>query len=236
MLASAIITEVAADLLDTSYERWTEAMLLDYLNAGESHLVYFKPTAYVVTGVYQLIAGTKQALPDGTSSYQNPSAVTLKKAIELIKITRNMGSDGLTSGASIQIVTPQDIDDMFPGWRAVAASATVLNTIFDIKDRTVFEVFPQQPTSSMGWIEAVYSAVPTELAASSESINLSAEYAEPLRNYMKYRAYSMDGATSEFASSRAQAHWNLFLTQIGRKDLLENKYKGKPYDGSNQQL
>lgn len=241
MLASTLIAEVAADIFDGDYERWDEDYHLASLNAGERQLVFFKPTAYIIAGVYQLAAGPRQSLPDGTSSYQDPAAATLLKAIELVEITRNMGTDGLTAGTAIVPVEIQDIDELYPGWRAVTAAATVQHVMFDKNDRTTFSVFPKQPSASMGWIEAVYSAVPTAIATVGGSYavdcNLSDEYAEPLKNYMKFRAYSMDAANSQYSADRALAHWNLFLMQIGRKDLVEQRYPSRRnYGNSNQQL
>lgn len=214
-------------MLDEGYDRWEEADWLDFLNSGERQLIFFKPSSYPVTGVYQLVEGTKQDLPDGTSSYQNPSASNLAQAVELIDITRNMGAAGTTPGASIHKVNPKDLDELIPDWRSATASATVLHFMFDPNDRTKFEVYPPQPSSSMGWIETVYSAIPTEIAATGNNINLRDEYVEPLKNYMKFRAFSWDAQVSQFAYQRALDAWNLFLTQIGRKDLVERRLPAK---------
>lgn len=221
VLASTLIAECAIDLLDTSYDRWSQDNWLVFLNAGERQLIYFKPTCYTVTAVYQLAAGTKQNLPDGTATYQNPSSATLKQAVELIDITRNMGADGLTAGASIRRTSLKDLDETLPAWRSATAAATTLNYVFNPEDRTKFEVYPPQPSSSRGWIEAVYSAVPTVIASAATAINLRDEYAEPLKVYMKHRAYAVDAQISQYAYQRAIDHWNQLVTLIGRKDLLE---------------
>lgn len=230
-LASVPIAEAQTDLFDPDGDRWTGTIMMNYLNAGEQQIAFFKPTAYVVTGVYQLVAGTKQSLPDGSASFQDPSANTLEQAVELVRFSRNMGSDGATAGDSIYTVNPVDMDELSPGWRSVTAAATVVNVIFNPDDRTVFDVYPAQPSSSMGWIEAKYSAVPTALTAGTDSLNLNDEYLEPLKVYMKFRAYSLDAANSQFARAQAVAFWNLFLSLIGRKDLVEQQYRGAP-DGS----
>lgn len=88
--ASAIFTECDGVLLDDSKVRWTDAEKLRYLNAGQRQIVIFKPDAYVVNDVYRLVQGTKQRVPDGTTSFLNPSGSTLKEAIQLVKLTRNI--------------------------------------------------------------------------------------------------------------------------------------------------
>ena len=224
MEANTLITECAADLFDPDYDRWraTEDWLV-YLNAGQRQVVFFKPTAKTITAVYQLVAGIKQTLPDGTSSYQDPASQTLAEAVELIDIKRNMGSDGTTPGASIFPVNPKDLDDTVPDWRSATEAATVLNFMFDPNQRTRFEVYPPQPSSGMGWVEVIYSAIPAELPNVNTDISLKTEYAEPLKNYMKYRAFAVDAQNSRYAHERALDHYNLFLTQIGRKDLIERR-------------
>jgi len=240
MYASQLIGEVAADLFDTGYDRWDEDYHLSSLNSAERQLVFLKPTSYVITAVYRLVAGPAQSLPDGSGSYLSPTGVTHPAAIELVGITRNMGTDGLVAGASIHPVDPKDMDELCPGWRAVTAVATVQNYMFNKDDRTVFDVYPKQPSASMGWIEVVYSAVPPEIASVGGSydvdINLPDEYTEPLKQYMKYRAYDMDAGVSEYSADRALAHLNHFLTQIGRKDLVEQRYPRRKHGNTDQQL
>ena len=235
--ASALMDEVARDLLDEATDdtdrRWPKTELLQFLNAGERQLVFLLPTAYVYTNSYRLVEGTKQSLPDGTASYQDPDGATLPQAVELVGITRNMGSDGETDGTAILRVEKETLDNMLPGWHTATASATVDHYTFDPKDRNKFFVYPPQPATgggpTQGWIEAVFSAVPPEIEAAAGpsydvNINLEDIYVEPLKHYMKFAAYAKNAATSEFDAARAVAEWNQFVTLIGRKDLTERTY------------
>jgi hypothetical protein len=243
---STLILEVSEDLHDQAlgdeYARWSQADLLKYLNAGERQIVYFKPTTYVITAVYQLAEGIPQNLPDGSTDYYGPdenpiNPTALAQAVELIKVTRNMGNDGRTEGETIYPVRPQDMEEMYPGWRSVTADATVLNYMYEPQCRTSFEVYPPVPASPSVWIEAQYSAVPAEISAPAGNydvdINLGDEYLEPIKNYMKYRAHAKDAGNSQFAKQESVAYWNLFLSQIGRKDLIEKQYRGQ-YGNGNQ--
>lgn len=225
-LASALIDIVERDLLDEDNDRWTAAEHLENLNAGERQLVYLLPTAYVVIGVYQLIAGTRQSLPDGTSNYQDPSSATLAQASDLMEVSRNMGTDGLTDGNAITPIEKEVMNQMLPGWHTETASATVEHFIPDSKDPTAFYVYPPQPSSSMGWIESVYPGIPTEIASADSNINLDDIYTEALKHYMRFAAYSKNAATSQYDATRALGEFNKFVTLIGRKDMIERDLNG----------
>jgi hypothetical protein len=226
MLVSSIISEVSTDIFDPNNVRWSESVLLNFYNSAERQIVYFKPTSYIVSGVYELVEGTKQDLPDGTNSFQDPDSNTLEQSIELIRVLRNMGTDGETVGDDVYTVTPADMDELYPGWRTATASATVQNVVYDPKIRIGFEVYPPQPSSDMGWLEIIYSGVPTAITSTGQNMNLRSEYAEPIKNYMKHRVYSLDALNSQYAASQAISYWNLFLAQIGKKELIEREYRG----------
>jgi hypothetical protein len=226
-----LILEVSEDLQDQwsgdEFSRWSSADLLKYLNDAEKVIVTYNPQSYISTAVYILVAGTKQTLPDGTSSFQSPAAVTHPKAIELIKIHRNMGITGLVAGTTITPIGPRDMDEVYPLWRSVTASATVVHYMFDKEDRTRFEVYPPQPTVSMGYIEAVYSAVPTVITTGG-NVNLGDEYLPALRAYMRYRAYSVDAQNSQGGYARSLDAWGMFLSLIGQKENQEKSNPTKP--------
>jgi len=217
VLASTLMEECASDLLDPDYDRWDEDDWLKYLNAGERQLVYLKPSSYTISTAFQLVEGIRQSIPSG--------------GIELVDITRNMGIDGLSPGASITKIDPKDMDEVFPDWRDVTASVTVIHFMFDPNDRKSFQIYPKQPAASNGYVEAIRSAVPPPIVKDGDSyavaINLDDEYAEPLKNYMKHRAHIVDAQVSQLAYQRSLDSWNLFLTQIGRKDLIESRLPAK---------
>jgi len=242
MYASVLIDEVEQDLLDDDNDRWSADEHLANLNASEKLLVYLLPTAFVTTGVYQLVAGSRQSLPDGSSSYPNPSAVDLPQAIELVNITRNMGTDGATPGNAIVPIDKEVLDQMLPNWHAYTADDEIDHCVMDPRDKNKFWVFPPQPDTGMGWVEAVYSSVPPDIEKSGESydvnINLDDIYAEPLKHCMKFKAYLKDAANSAHDAERALGEWNMFVVLIGRKDLIEKNYSSlrKYYGNSNQNV
>lgn len=217
--ASELILRVAGDLLDTDYDRWSLATHLANLNAGERQLVFFQPTSNTMAIPVKLREGTQQFLP--------------YNAIELVEVSRNLGLDGKTNGSTILPVTKKDLDELYPEWRTDPSSATVIHFMFNDQNRTLFDVYPPQPSQNRGYVEVVHSYLPQEIKKFGTTevidsyqvpINLGDEYQEPLVNYMMFAAYRKNAASSMYDAERSIAHWNLFLSQIGRKDLVEKQY------------
>jgi hypothetical protein len=229
-----IYAEAAESFLhDTDYARWSEDEHLDHINAGQRMTVFLKPDANTVNDVYQLSAGTKQSLPDGSASFVNPSAETLAAGIQLLDIIRNMGTDGATPGDGIIVVDKIVMDLSNPGWHSDTAAAAVQNYTFNDKDPKHFYVYPPQPATGMGWVEVAFSALVADVSATTGNINLGDEYRETLLYYDLFRCYMKDSAESQFAAERATYFWNLFATSLGRRDLIQkdvspNKHSPKP--------
>ncbi|MHC4417204.1 MAG: phage adaptor protein [Planctomycetota bacterium] len=226
-LASEIINDAAGLYNDIAFDRIDEESggsnahnWLDFLNNGQTQLVIYRPQANVIYAVYQLIEGTKQRIPDGTNSYQDPSSNTLAEGIQIVEITRNMGAAGTTPGNAISLIEKPTMDLLIPGWHSETGVATVENYMIDERDPFTFWVTPPQPAASQGWIETAISCVPAEVSAKENAITLSDIYYPCLLDYMLYRAYLLDSDSSQIAAQKAAAHWNLFVTAIDRKDLV----------------
>ena len=227
--ASTLFTEVDAILLDTSKVRWTDAEKLRYLNAGQRQAVILKPDVYTLSTVYKLVAGTKQSVPDGTSSFQTPAAVTIPECIQFLRLIRNMGTTGLVAGAAITPVGMDFLDSYNPNWHADTASATVKNYVFNEEDPGHFYVTPPQPSASQGYVEALLSAVPADVVAAAGpsydvAITISDVYRDILVNYILFRCYAKDAAMSPYNAARAVEFWNLFVTGLERKDLIRREF------------
>ena len=96
VLASKIMADAGNTLLDYDNTRWPDLEKFGYLNDGQRLVCLYKPDAFVVSDAYQLVKGTKQTVPDGTSSFINPSSTTLKECIRILDIIRNMISGSFT--------------------------------------------------------------------------------------------------------------------------------------------
>jgi hypothetical protein len=212
--ADALMTNAAELLFDTSYERWDRDFHLDSINEAERTAVILKPDINVVTDPFVLVAGAQQSWPSG--------------CVQPIMITRNMGDDGETPGDSITLVLKKDLDEFKPDWHSIDnADLTVIHYAFDERNPGKFWVYPAQPLASQTYIEGVYCGTPTALTDRLENINLDDVYQDMIKDYMLYRAHSMDAAHSEFSASRSLYYWNLFVTSLERKDLVERAYSPK---------
>jgi hypothetical protein len=218
VLASAILAKVDTILVDTAKTRWPDVEKLEYLNDGQRQLVLYKPDAFVINDVYKLVAGTKQSIPDGTNAFQNLTPATLQEGIALVKVVRNMGTNGTTPGAAITPIGTKFFDEYNPDWHSETQTAAVKNYFFDDSDPTRFYVTP--PNNNTGYVEVAYSAVPDSVATVETAITLRDVYQDALRDYILYRCYAKDAAFSALNYSRAVDYYNLFVTFLGRMDLV----------------
>jgi hypothetical protein len=200
ILASAIINKAEIVLQDTTNVRWSESELLGWLNDGQREIALLRPDVSNVTASVALVAGTKQALP---------STGTM-----LMKITRNMGTNGTTAGPAVRKV-PQDLlDSQRPNWHTDTATAVVQHYTFDLRTPRIYYVWP--PSLGTTQVEMVYAAPPADVAAIGNAITIDDIYANVLINYILYRAYSKDMELAGNAA-RAEAALNLFNAALGGK-------------------
>ena len=227
VLASTIFTDAGRILLDPDSARWPSTERLVYLNAGQVEIVELKPDENAINDVYKMVAGTKQSIPDGTATFQNATAQTLARGLQLVKVVRNMGLTGLAAGSVISPVDMAMMDAMDPDWHTETAAATVKNYMFDERDPRRFYVTP--PNLGTGYIEVVFSAMPAPIAVGgggsyAVAITIGDNNQQRLLDYLLYRCYSKDAALSPYNGERAVAHWNLFVQSLGRMDLVQKQY------------
>ena len=219
ILASAILSDCATILMDTTPTRWSDAEKLGYLNDGQKQAVIFKPDVWTVNDEYKLVAGTKQRMPDGSTSYVNAAAATLNEAIQLLEVVRNMGLTGTVAGPAIDRVDLKDMNAINPDWHEATASAEAQSYIYDERYPQHYYVYPPQPVAP-GYIEVIYSAVPTAVATTGKAITISDIYELTLQNYILHRCYGKDAALSLYNAGRSVYHWNMFVQSLGRMDLV----------------
>jgi hypothetical protein len=209
ILASTLIAEARNATFDTvATYRWSDAAHLAILNAGQRQAAIYKPDISVNNAAVQLVAGTKQSIPSGATA--------------LIKLTRNMGTDGSTPGRTISVEDFELFSQHNPYWHMHDASAEVRYLLFDKKDPARFYVYPPQPSSNQGYVEQVYAVPPTDIASVGAAINLDDVYYNALLDYDIYRISQNEANINPFAPARELKHWNLFVTALGRLDLLRD--------------
>lgn len=196
--AQEIIDTAETELLDTGNVTWAEVELLTFLNDGLRVIARFNPEAYILTTAFVLIAGCKQSIPIAGTG--------------LNKIYRNIGTDGSTPGRAIREVDMDLMDRVSPDWNTVTTSAVVKNYMYNNKNPTVFWVYPPQPASGFGYVEASYFAVPADIAI-GVAITISDEYANAIRNYICMRAHMKE--TEKAQLNKVQGYLAIFNADLG---------------------
>lgn len=198
--ASTIITRARNQLIDNgSVRRWSDTELLDWLSDGQRALVALAPAASNTSVTAPLVTGTKQTIPsDGHM---------------LLSIMRNNVSGGGTPGKVVRLVSREIMDNFNTNWHASTAAAVVQNYIFDPQDPTHYYVYP--PNTGLGYVDMVYSKIPTELTATSDTLTVQDVYQTALFDYVMFRAHQKD---SDFAAGQAvaQGYYQAFLGSVGQ--------------------
>lgn len=212
ILLSTILDEVRADSQDVDIDDWTEARLIAFANNVSRDIAIFKPDASVDNDSVQLAAGIKQSIPS--------------TSLGLIRLIRNMGTDGVTPGNGIVLI--QDMDyftRMNPTWPVASTSATVECYFYDKRNPNIFFVYPPQPSSGMGYVEMDNITTPTEMTETTDAIPLSDIYSEAYKAGILSYCYRLDKYIRSYPGIW-QSHYNAFLTLLGAKE--ENETATEP--------
>jgi len=174
--AKTIIDKATIQLIDLTNIRWTRAELLAWLNDGMRQIVTIQPSASSTTVSKQLVAGTRQTIPDD--------------GWLLLAIYRNMGTNGSTPGRAIRIISREILDGFNPNWNTDTATAEVRNYIYSNQDQLAFYVYP--PNTGTQYVELNYSAQPADLTSETQVIPIFDVFQSALVDYILYRACSKD--------------------------------------------
>jgi hypothetical protein len=195
------------DLLgDADRVRWTAAERIRWMNEAMGAIMTRRPQAFAVNQVIPLVAGTLQTLPAANA--------------QLLDVVRNMGANGTTPGKVIRRTDRQLLDDSDPNWHTTTASASIKHYTFDDRTPSLFYTYP--PAVAGTQVEVSYAKLPQALAenATTGSLEIGAEYLEPVVNFVCYRCHSKD---SEYAvSALAVAYYQAFESALGIKNQTES--------------
>lgn len=209
--AATILNKAATIIQDTTNVRWPLTELLGWLNDGQREVVLMKPEANAVNASVALTPSTtKQALPANGYTF--------------LRLTRNMGPDGVTPGLAIRIADREVFDAQVPTWHTDPNTAnSIKHFVFDPINPRAYYVYPQAPSTPL-FVELIYSAAPTDatmvlngdVIISSTTIGIDDVYANALVDYVLYRAYSKD---AEYAGNvqLAMGHFQAFSNSISGK-------------------
>ena len=203
--AQPIILAAQDELQDPAGIRWPATELVKHLHDGQRAIAQKRPdtTATVVTFT-PTAAGTRHTLPAAAAS--------------LIDIPRN----AVGRKRAITKVDQVLLDATVRDWQGMAPAAEVLHFMHDLREPRVFLTYP--PASTTTALELVYSAYPAATATAggaaastvTGNIDLPDEWANALRYYVLYRAWSKDaeyGGNPQLAAANLQ----LFRGELGEQ-------------------
>jgi hypothetical protein len=200
MDAQSIVDEVSKQLNDVNQTTWTLTSLFEYIDSAQQMIVSIRPDANSVIGTMQMAVGTKQTIPAA--------------AIRLLEVKRNMGSDGLTPGSSIDACDHDSLDLFNSDWHSASGVAAVDNFAYDEKTPKNFYVDP--PSDGTGHIEISYSQSPTVITDVGNTLDLDDIYKNAIIQWCMFRAYSIE-VDSRSSQNRAAVHEQSFYQMMGRK-------------------
>ena len=189
LTAASVINRVRTQLIDEGTSpRWTDTELLRYLSDAERTIASIDPTSTRTTASVLLAEGSRQALPSGGQ--------------KLISIDCNMGTAGATPGKAVRITTRELMDDFDINWQGASKSSVIKNFMFDPMDEESYYVYP--PSNALGYVRIIYSILPTELTATTDSLTVGDVYVPALTDFVLYRAHLKD---SDFSAGSRQADY-----------------------------
>lgn len=199
MLASEIISRAQTLLQDAAGTRWTSSELLKWISDGQRVVALVRPDSCATHLALVLAAGTRQVLPAG--------------GLRLLDVVRNLSESGVI-GRSVRMVDRETLDAQDPNWHKAVSTGSIYNFAYDDRDPLNFYVYP--PALPGKKLEIIYVKSPDDVINTTDPISLSDIYAEPLLNYVMFRAYSKDaeyGANAQLATG----YYQVFSSLLGIK-------------------
>lgn len=210
---------------DSANYRWTDAELIDYLNAGMRQIVVLLPEANTVETIED--TGTsrvaRQALPAG--------------GIKFIRVARNYADDGTTPQGTVRFVEKDTLDTYDPDWEydsTIKADGANFFEHFchDSREPKIYYLYPP-PAADNKRYAAVYAAVPTAVTAVGNTFPLDDEYINAAIQYLVYRALTKESRQTLPDDYRKEL-WQNFLMALGlQRDALSESgtESNRPPDG-----
>lgn len=211
MTAKDILDRVSEQLNDVDRVRWTEKMLLHYLTDAMRQTVLHRPDAAAVVKVVHLTPGqSRQEIPEGT--------------VMLLKAVRNTNAGGTKFGRPLTLTTREAMDACWP-IAADAYSNEIFQYAFVQQTPQYYWVYPMPGNNAH--LELECSADIADVESLDEVLALANVWAEPLREYVLYRAFSVNAA-SQTDGARAQSHLQQFYLLLDNQKAA--RLLGNPYN------
>jgi hypothetical protein len=195
---------------DTTGIRWPDEEWLGWYNDAQREIAMLKASAFTKVASVPMVAGTKQTLP--------------ADAISFVEYIRWLGADGNTPGRSARKVERRMLDSGIPNWHTATPAAQPQHIVHEPLAPKTFYNYP--PLSAAGFAEVLYIASPPEVTSLSQVMPLDDIYANPILDYLLYRAYLKDSEDVGNAE-RSLLHRKAFESTLGMKAAVEQSVQTK---------
>lgn len=223
---SSVVLEVSTQANDQGavpYTRWTQAMLVQYLNDALIQIGIYRPDAFSQTFDTALVAGAQQSLPAGFS---------FLKSVDSNAAASNCPGSPITE-ANLDILRAFFKKPCLP--QGGDAFYRVVSYAYDQKNPQIFYVSPPVPDDNVG-TEVTMTAVgeaqtyTTADITANTVIQMDQKYRNAIVAWMLYKVYEID---TESVSSRQTKLDNLdiFWKTLGINYKQESLYRSGYYLG-----
>lgn len=210
----SVITEVRRIIHDESAPfRWSDAELIDYVNAGDRQTVSLLPEANTIETIEDTLTSrvARQSLPAG--------------GIKFIKVARNYADGGTTPQGVVRFVEKDALDTYEPTWEYVSIKTDGANYFehfcHDDREPAVYYLYPA-PAADNKRVAVVYSAIPALMAAVGDTLPLDDKYINPLVQYTIYRALTKESRET-LPDAFRQDLWQNYLVSLGIQEQAQEK-------------
>jgi len=166
--------------------RWSNDELIRWINDSRMAIITRKPSACSKIVTVALAAGSHQTIPSN--------------GVQLLDIICNMGMDGASPGRSIRRTDRQNLDDDDLYWQSATQKVEISQFTYD--DRTPKDYFVSPPAKAGTQIKISHAAIPDQVNAPEDSLDVGLEVMDAVVNYVAFRAKSKD---AEYANAAEAA-------------------------------
>ncbi len=169
ILASAIISDARATLIDDNAATYSAAQMLGFVSDAQGLVCVYKPDAFTKHEFVAMAVGTDQELPADGTQFMDATA------------------NEVTSRAATQVDKAMlDTENRF--WRRATGERDVQHWCASAKDPRRFDIMP--PNDGTGSLRVLYSATPPALTAPGDALVLVDTYKYPVYAFTLHRAYA----------------------------------------------
>ena len=199
---------------------FTENELLEFLSDAQRAAVHLRPEVNPVTRVIDLMADSKQSLPeDGYVLFD------VIRNIERVADDDDDAPGYAVEGRAVKLRKRGDLDEK-PRWHSTSVGAgETREYTYDTRERKVFYVSPPAGTPPHS-VEISFSKIPDELTLPIDDIELDDVYEPALLAFMMHRGF-MKRAGSQDQANLLLQYANTYLEQfrgfLGQEKTLEER-------------